>query len=1057
LASKDFQSKNECLVQHLKEFVFHLWDNPKIMYNIIISSDSDALKNNIFPLLINNFYENLFSSNIIENKLLYIIIMLINREIVQISSLNEKGKFLESEIINLFLSELIKKIEIQNYFKLIIQDVINEINKISNENNKNENNDYIADNKLNLDVLSIEKIINNAIEDKENINNNKKDKSKKSIYMAPLRESRLSERESNLQKVDEEDIKKYFDDITKNILQEKSTNNETNQNIKDYCLYQIKIMDDINKNDNTNMEIYSNQNILKNVYKSSISSKILNVYQKFFSIVIESINLLLKKIKENIIILPSSLKIVCKAITLLIKKKFGENNLTSVESIFFFGKFLFGKVLLKFMQCPEENKLLNNLLLLTQETYFNLDIISLIFNKFYSGTFFTQYDEGGNLTPFNGYFLDKIDEIYKIYEEITNINLPQSIQELIDSGNLNDFEYKFNYFDEYKNEFLYHESCCISLNDLFPILSTINSKNSLFFDSDEKFKDYYENLINKNNFKNITNMELPNFFINDNKDKDLSILSKTITDNMSVNASINSNIEYIIINRIAYNKKNFQKNKYDYTSFNIFDKNEINEFEEKKEEENTEENNKLFINKIKTMLCQVLYNTPYLDYMINNYYIKSESLNDFLLILSDIKIYQSFIAKHKTSNNIKYYFPYEFSMNFLMNNIKNLSSNYSDNNYELFINELKNETNESLKCIKFDEISQFYNNFNFLEIKQEINQKYLSKLLRIKIYKKTKKIIEEAHVFIKIKVTNGGGNQNNFDNMSIDIKQSTSNAKKMKTSNDLYIDLKKNIIIFKTIESFSRNFSFETNINFFILEYLKHLNDEEKDIFSYISKIKFNEKLFDFFNKDLRHILTENGFLDNYDKTIINNIMSKIYNYFLNYLYDSIYSFLPSQKDKEFNMKTNRLIWTKLSNFIKTNANLYECIIQRIIQSFIRLEKSKIPSEKYFFFKEIVEISQIFPCEEKIKYFNKIKEKEVLLDSIILYGIIKAKPNNIISDIKYVHYFIQDKNNLVEEYFDLLLPSYILYINELDHTYLYGVNQDTFTVNCNQYEIFNQQ
>jgi hypothetical protein len=525
---------------------------------------------------------------------------------------------------------------------------------------------------------------------------------------------------------------------------------------------------------------------------------------------------------------------------------------------------------------------------------------------------------------------------------------------------------------------------------------------------------------------------------------------------MSVNASINSNIEYIIINRIAYNKKNFQKNKYDYTSFNIFDKNEINEFEEKKEEENTEENNKLFINKIKTMLCQVLYNTPYLDYMINNYYIKSESLNDFLLILSDIKIYQSFIAKHKTSNNIKYYFPYEFSMNFLMNNIKNLSSNYSDNNYELFINELKNETNESLKCIKFDEISQFYNNFNFLEIKQEINQKYLSKLLRIKIYKKTKKIIEEAHVFIKIKVTNGN-NQNNFDNMSIDIKQSTSNAKKMKNSNDLYIDLKKNIIIFKTIESFSRNFSFETNINFFILEYLKHLNDEEKDIFSYISKIKFNEKLFDFFNKDLRHILTENGFLDNYDKTIINNIMSKIYNYFLNYLYDSIYSFLPSQKDKEFNMKTNRLTWTKLSNFIKTNANLYECIIQRIIQSFIRLEKSKIPSEKYFFFKEIVEISQIFPCEEKIKYFNKIKEKEVLLDPIILYGIIKAKPNNIISDIKYVHYFIQDKNNLVEEYFDLLLPSYILYINELDHTYLYGVNQDTFTVNCNQYEIFNQQ
>ena len=143
------------------------------MYNIIIYSDLIYLRNNIIPLIINNFYENIFSSNIIENKLLYIIIMLINREFEKINSLKDKEMYLEGELINTFINELIKKVEIQNYFRLIIQDVINDINKISTENNKYENNDYISNNKINLDVLNIETIINKTIDDKEASNNKK--------------------------------------------------------------------------------------------------------------------------------------------------------------------------------------------------------------------------------------------------------------------------------------------------------------------------------------------------------------------------------------------------------------------------------------------------------------------------------------------------------------------------------------------------------------------------------------------------------------------------------------------------------------------------------------------------------------------------------------------------------------------------------------------------------------------------------------------------------------------------------------------------------------------
>ena len=79
------------------------------MYKIINHCDNNDLKNNIIPLLVNNFYENIFSENVIENQLIYIIVMLIAKEINELADITEKKNFLENGIINEFLKELIKK------------------------------------------------------------------------------------------------------------------------------------------------------------------------------------------------------------------------------------------------------------------------------------------------------------------------------------------------------------------------------------------------------------------------------------------------------------------------------------------------------------------------------------------------------------------------------------------------------------------------------------------------------------------------------------------------------------------------------------------------------------------------------------------------------------------------------------------------------------------------------------------------------------------------------------------------------------------------------------
>jgi len=1039
------------------------------MYKIINHSDNNDLKNSIIPLLVNNFYENIFSENIIENQLIYIIIMLIAKEINVLTDITEKKNFLDNGIINDFLKELIKRAEIQKYFKIIVEDVIKEVDLKSNENYLNNfNNDYIFDNKINLDVLNIEELITqkmNEIEtEREKEIKNKKRKFTKSIentsslvgIVSDIPFNNVNNRSNtmytNINNAKDPNIKKYFDDVTKSILENKVNDNEASDNIKEFCISQIKIMNFINKG--SNMEIYSNQTILKHIYRSSISSKILNVYQNFFGIIIDAINHLIENIQNNLSILPPSLKIICKSIVLLAKKKFG-NNFTYIDSVYFFGKFFFNKLLLPFFEYPQKNCFLISPLLFTEEAYYNLEIISIIFNKLYSGNLFFQTENGGNLTPFNGFFLEKIPQLYAIYEEIMSINLPSNITQLIESEQLEEYNYEYNYFSENKNEIIYHQSCCISFNDILALLKTIHNNKDLVFD--ENFKKCYEKIMNnKKNLnyileKSCKNGELANNIFNNKEDsKDSANNDKKDTHILS-----NNNLEYFIINRVTFNKYNAKKirsinSKFSY--LNLDETEQLNEKIQDKDKENIQ--NELFMNKIKNSFCEILLNLPYIDYMLNKNYIKTSSQNDFISFLSDIQSYQKNLV-----NQIMDLWNFQYAISYLLDNIPNLPNCYSENNCELFIKEIKNEINESIKSLEFDTLSQFYNNFDYFDLKLEISQIYTTKLSKIPVITKIRKTMEQVPVFLKIKVTHGNTG-NAFDNIILEIKKSITNAKKMKNTDNIFIDLKRNLIVFKTLDIFAKNFSFDKNINYYIYEFLNIPSKDKRNIFDYISKFNFNLKLIEFFTKDVRQILIDNNNnsnINNLDQSIINTILSKSYDYFMNNFYDSVYKYLPCEKDNNLSGKINKLSWTNLSHYVQNNANLYECIIQKIVNGFHNFEKSKIPSEKFFTYRDLVEISKKIPCHETIKYFNKEKNKEILLNPIILYGIIKSKPKYLVSDVNFVHYFIQEKSGEIEEFFDVQLPSYISYILNLNHTNLYNINEDEFTIKCNEISLLDKK
>ena len=107
-----------------------LWNFPEAMYNILINTKPDILKKNLAPFILNNFYCNYLSGNYMENNLLYIIALMLKDEVDGLRDVNEYNSFLENTNCGILLEELIKMPDIQIYFKNIIFNIVENMERI---------------------------------------------------------------------------------------------------------------------------------------------------------------------------------------------------------------------------------------------------------------------------------------------------------------------------------------------------------------------------------------------------------------------------------------------------------------------------------------------------------------------------------------------------------------------------------------------------------------------------------------------------------------------------------------------------------------------------------------------------------------------------------------------------------------------------------------------------------------------------------------------------------------------------------------------------------------
>ena len=114
-----------CRDSSIKDFLFYFRENNEFMLNLIKNVNKKKRKI-LVPFLCHFFYENFFMENPEQEEILYIIYLLLEKEIDSLYSPSAMS-FLENSFLGDFLAEMANKYEISNYIDNILNSLIREV------------------------------------------------------------------------------------------------------------------------------------------------------------------------------------------------------------------------------------------------------------------------------------------------------------------------------------------------------------------------------------------------------------------------------------------------------------------------------------------------------------------------------------------------------------------------------------------------------------------------------------------------------------------------------------------------------------------------------------------------------------------------------------------------------------------------------------------------------------------------------------------------------------------------------------------------------------------
>ena len=971
-------------------FLKILWNRPDIMHHILENTEPETIQTNLAPFIVNDFYCNLLSGNYMENNLLYILTMMLKKEIDELENINQVEYFLEGTKCSFLLEELRKMPDIQIYFKKVILKTVE----------KMERNYSFREIKFNVQEI-LDELMKLKKDEEKKRGKKKNNQDLDELYTVIVNSKVIDlsinySREENSQKSNRRNeifIKNYVPDLTIKEFQTRAEQAKS-ENKNNLFKYFQKLENDIENAE----DLYSNNTLMKSMLETSVPTHLLSFYLNDFLEVLSFLNQLIEDLLKNLVLMPSSLKYLCKVISILVKNKF--KDITKSEINGFVSRFIIDKLLIPIISIPNFNALINEFVI-SGITIKNIQIINLIVKKLFSGKLFLNNNIEGYYTPFNWYIINNMEKILNFFDKVTSVNLPEFIEKYINNDLPQDYVY--DYFKENKEQFYANISICFKYENIYHLLKALPKDDIIFKDADPtiarlkkilgrlKLESFIDNNNNNNNdiFRKlsspiISRKSLP---LKESKKKDDFHKESKKKGKSQIIDKENLNEEYFI-----FNDKVIEKSCENLFIIN----NAITDcyMGDKKKENSLDENKKNLI-KIKNYLCNCLGNYR----LLNKSDFNVDSYKNTMKLLSEIRTYMSlpyFILNNETIPSVWY-------INSVLDYLNKIPEDYKENDFKKLFTELTKNLRESINSLDFEKIILFRNKLKFIDKINNYYNEVKTLIANIEINENIKHLVEE--VFIPVDI-----NFKYEEDEKIFELQKSNIKDKIFEDKIIYEDTKKNLISFKTIEAFTRYFP---NLS-------KYQSLQDINPLGIIKELSINQKINRYFEIIKEKIIKKSLIdLENYEKSY----EEKMKNYIMNKIYEKIYPPEPDPQDVKFYKKTMSLSWIE-PHFILDKEYIFDNMLPDILNEFNKINDVKTP------YKKLDCCNNILASVVNLIKFNEGIDKEVGSDDItpvLNYVSIKAHPFRLFTDLQFIKLFSksngENENSLVniESIFYLIL------------------------------------
>jgi hypothetical protein len=345
--------------------------------------------------------------------------------------------------------------------------------------------------------------------------------------------------------------------------------------------------------------------------------------------------------------------------------------------------------------------------IISKNTLNNLKVICDIIKKFTSGNFFVGSDETADYTPFNWYFLEKMDKLFDIFSQITKVTLPSFIEKLINDELPSD--YKYDYFKENPDEAINLRTICYNLEQAKALINIMGRAKEEIF-KDRKligFKKTVEKLLLKDN--------------------------QTMLNSLLEQEKNNKTRIYILMTDLLTNEKYTKLLNIEQTTPN-FSLKEIKSLTEEAMAQND-------IIRVKNFFSSLLYNYK----KLNKPDFDEGTAGNTISILKELNKYMK-SSDFVVDGTI----PSEWYVSSLLEYLEKIPKDLTENDCEKLYDEIKKNVDDSIKELDFEAISVITEKFKYIQKRKKYYLDSEKLLMDFKLNEETKKIIYEKPISVEI-------------------------------------------------------------------------------------------------------------------------------------------------------------------------------------------------------------------------------------------------------------------------------------------------------------------